>query len=46
MGSDIDQENFHGETPYNLMFGPDICGPGLLSSMLNQHGSHLIKNHL
>jgi len=26
MGSDIDQVNFHGETPYHIMFGPDICG--------------------
>nr|AIW66697.1 calreticulin [Pratylenchus goodeyi] len=28
MASDINQEDFHGETPYHLMFGPDICGPG------------------
>jgi calreticulin len=28
MASDIKQEEFHGETPYHLMFGPDICGPG------------------
>jgi calreticulin len=21
-------EKMHGESPYNLMFGPDICGPG------------------
>jgi len=28
MASDADIENFHGETPYNIMFGPDICGPG------------------
>jgi len=28
MASDADIVNFHGETPYNIMFGPDICGPG------------------
>jgi len=26
--SGLDQEKLHGETPYNIMFGPDICGPG------------------
>jgi len=29
--STIDQKDMHGgegETPYNIMFGPDICGPG------------------
>lgn len=24
----VDQKNLHGETPYLMMFGPDICGPG------------------
>lgn len=24
----VDQKDLHGETPYLLMFGPDICGPG------------------
>ena len=27
-GSALDQADMHGETPYNIMFGPDICGPG------------------
>ncbi|KAK6055422.1 calreticulin family protein [Cooperia oncophora] len=27
MSSDVDLKDFHGETPYNVMFGPDICGP-------------------
>eukprot|EP01134_Creolimax_fragrantissima_P007391 CFRG7391T1 len=41
--SGIDQENLHGETPYNIMFGPDICG--------NVKRVHVIftykgKNHL
>lgn len=22
----IDQENFNGDSPYNIMFGPDVCG--------------------
>ncbi|VEL16148.1 unnamed protein product [Protopolystoma xenopodis] len=26
LGSDFDQTQFHGETPYKIMFGPDICG--------------------
>ncbi|GFR80454.1 calreticulin [Elysia marginata] len=26
--SDLDQADMHGESPYNIMFGPDICGPG------------------
>ncbi|GFN79069.1 calreticulin [Plakobranchus ocellatus] len=26
--SDLDQSDMHGESPYNIMFGPDICGPG------------------
>ena len=24
--SDLDQKSMHGETPYLIMFGPDICG--------------------
>ncbi|KAG1698131.1 Calreticulin [Nymphon striatum] len=26
--STADQKDLHGESPYNIMFGPDICGPG------------------
>jgi len=26
--SSLDQKAMHGESPYNIMFGPDICGPG------------------
>merc|ERR1711936_1008037 len=26
--SDLDQADMHGDSPYNIMFGPDICGPG------------------
>ncbi|CAF0994322.1 unnamed protein product, partial [Didymodactylos carnosus] len=24
--ADVDQKNLHGDSPYNIMFGPDICG--------------------
>ncbi|XP_073811933.1 calreticulin-like isoform X1 [Musca autumnalis] len=24
----LDQTDMHGESPYEIMFGPDICGPG------------------
>ncbi|XP_065833979.1 calreticulin-like isoform X2 [Oscarella lobularis] len=24
----LEPEEMHGESPYNIMFGPDICGPG------------------
>jgi len=27
-GKDLKQEDMHGESPYAIMFGPDICGPG------------------
>jgi len=26
--SELDQTKMHGDSPYNIMFGPDICGPG------------------
>jgi len=25
---DLDQADLHGDSPYKIMFGPDICGPG------------------
>lgn len=24
----LNQKEMHGESPYEIMFGPDICGPG------------------
>merc|ERR1712212_928363 len=27
-GADLDPTDMHGESPYTIMFGPDICGPG------------------
>ncbi len=26
--TDVDQKDLHGDSPYLIMFGPDICGPG------------------
>ncbi|XP_024638651.1 calreticulin isoform X2 [Medicago truncatula] len=26
LSGDVDQKNFGGDTPYSIMFGPDICG--------------------
>merc|ERR1712127_362404 len=26
--SGLDQKDMHGDSPYHIMFGPDICGPG------------------
>ncbi|KAI1719532.1 calreticulin family domain-containing protein [Ditylenchus destructor] len=49
MASDINQEDFHGDTPYNVMFGPDICGPGTkkVHVIFNYKGkNHLIKKDI
>merc|ERR1719461_1116837 len=34
----------HGETPYNIMFGPDICGPG--TKKVHVIFNYKDKNHL
>jgi calreticulin len=26
LGSDLDQKDFNGDSPYGIMFGPDVCG--------------------
>jgi len=47
--SDVDQTDFHGETPYKLMFGPDICGPSnrKVHVILDYKGKqHLIKKNI
>ncbi|KAK0408413.1 hypothetical protein QR680_003941 [Steinernema hermaphroditum] len=49
MASDVDLKDFHGETPYNVMFGPDICGPGTkkVHVIFNYKGkNHLIKKDI
>lgn len=40
----LDQSDLHGESPYRIMFGPDICGPGTkkVHVIFNYEG----KNHL
>merc|ERR1711991_116669 len=43
MGSGFDQENFSGDTPYAIMFGPDICGATKRTHAIITHNE---KNHL
>ncbi|OQR72966.1 calreticulin-like [Tropilaelaps mercedesae] len=40
----LDQANMHGDSPYLIMFGPDICGPGTkkVHAIITYRG----KNHL
>ena len=40
----LDQTDMHGDSPYNVMFGPDICGPG--TKKVHVIFSHKGKNHL
>jgi len=42
--SDLDQKDMHGESPYNIMFGPDICGPGTkkVHVIFNYKGKNLL----
>lgn len=41
---DLDQKDMHGETPYMIMFGPDICGPGTkkVHVIFNYKGKNLL----
>jgi len=41
----LNQEDFNGDSPYNIMFGPDICGTTKrIHSIFNYNGkNHLIK---
>jgi len=44
--SGLKQEEFHGESPYNIMFGPDFCGSSTqkVHVIFNYKGTnHLIK---
>ena len=38
------QTDMHGESPYNVMFGPDICGPGTkkVHVIFNHKGKNLL----
>jgi len=42
--SDLDQKDMHGESPYLIMFGPDICGPGTkkVHVIFNYKGKNLL----
>jgi len=44
----LDQENFQGDSKYNIMFGPDICGTTKrIHAILTYKGkNHLIKNDI
>ncbi|XP_042230572.1 calreticulin-like [Homarus americanus] len=45
----LDQKDMHGESPYLIMFGPDICGPGTkkVHVIFNYKGkNHLIKKEV
>jgi calreticulin len=45
----VDQKTFNGDTPYNVMFGPDICGSSTRKTHLifNYKGkNHLIKKEI
>jgi calreticulin len=45
----LDQENFNGDSAYNIMFGPDICGAGhrIVHYILNKRGENrLIKRNV
>ena len=40
----LDQTNMHGDSPYHIMFGPDICGPG--TKKVHVIFNYKDKNHL
>lgn len=40
----LDPKDMHGETPYEIMFGPDICGPG--TKKVHVIFSYKGENHL
>jgi len=49
LGGDVDQKKFGGETPYSIMFGPDICGytTKKVHAILTKNGkNHLIKKEV
>lgn len=40
MPSTVDLEDFHGETPYSIMFGPDICSFSKVHVIFNYKGAN------
>jgi calreticulin len=43
MSEEYDPKKFHGDTPYNIMFGPDICG---MTKRVHVIFTYKGKNHL
>lgn len=49
LSGDVDQKKFGGETPYSIMFGPDICGYSTkkVHVIFTRNGkNHLIKKDI
>ncbi|KAH7678634.1 Calreticulin protein [Dioscorea alata] len=49
LSGDVDQKKFGGDTPYSIMFGPDICGYSIkkVHAILNRYGeNHFIKKDI
>jgi len=44
VGSDVEAKSFHGESPYKIMFGPDICGSSTkkVHVIFNYKGKNLL----
>ncbi|KAM6307871.1 LOW QUALITY PROTEIN: calreticulin [Podargus strigoides] len=44
--SSLSQEDMHGDSEYNIMFGPDICGPGTkkVHVIFNYKGKNVLIN--
>ncbi|KAF7987791.1 hypothetical protein HCN44_003654 [Aphidius gifuensis] len=42
----LNQKDMHGESPYHIMFGPDICGPGTkkVHVIFSHNGKNLLIN--
>lgn len=42
----LDQTDMHGDSEYNIMFGPDICGPGTkkVHVIFNYKGKNVLIN--
>uniref|UniRef100_A0A8D2PAY6 Calreticulin n=1 Tax=Zosterops lateralis melanops TaxID=1220523 RepID=A0A8D2PAY6_ZOSLA len=42
----LNQEDMHGDSEYNIMFGPDICGPGTkkVHVIFNYKGKNVLIN--
>ncbi|KMZ57952.1 Calreticulin [Zostera marina] len=49
LSGDVDQKKFGGETPYSIMFGPDICGYStkkVHAILTRNEKNHLIKKEV